>query len=91
MSLNGDFDFTIHSSPEWLRDEGKGYIHIGDFDFNVNLIPSSNEGSIFLQLQDPQIQVRDYEVTMNGTSDIAAAVGVVTTEFKDYFKTAKNN
>ena len=86
MSLDGGFDFTIRSSPEWLRDEGKGYIHIRDFDFNVNLIPSSNEGSIFLQVQDPQIHVRDYEVIMSGTSDIAAAVGIVTTEFKEYFK-----
>ena len=50
MSVFGEFDFTIRSSPEWLRDEGKGVIQIRDFDFNIHLLPSSNEGSIFLEL-----------------------------------------
>lgn len=82
-----DFDFKIWSEPEWLHDAGTGSISVFNADISLSLSLTKGEvGQLEVSYWDEKIHTRDYEVILDGETELSKAAQQMMTSFKVFFE-----
>ena len=91
ISLDFTMSYNIYSQPEWIKDSGNAIISIKNLNISTSLVPFNNEGKIQVIIEDIEIDLDDYYVLFNGTSDWSKAMTVFSRSFKLFFKNEVGN
>ena len=91
IDLQFDFGFKIWSDPEWLHDDGTGMISIKNAGILITLNPSEQDGILQVSFSEVKINIEDYQVELNGTSDLSEAIEILFKNFKQFFKEELTN
>lgn len=87
VSMAFDFDFKIWSDPEWLHDAGTGSISVFNADISLSLsLTKGSVGQLEVSYWDEKIHTRDYEVILNGETELSKAAQQMMTSFKVFFE-----
>jgi hypothetical protein len=86
MSMDFEMDFSIRSRPEWLRDDGTMGVKVTDFDAAIHLVPFNSNGKMQFDFRDAVIEIQDFQVRFNGTSELSQGFELVVNKFKYFFK-----
>lgn len=86
MSMDFEMDFNIRSRPEWLRDDGTVAVNVTNFDAAIHMVPFNSDGRVQLDFTDAVLNIEDFKVKFNGTSEISEGFEMIVNKFKSIFK-----
>lgn len=86
INLQYDFGFKIWSEPEFISDEGDGQFIISKTSLMITLKPIEQDGVLQVNFSDVKINIGDYQVTLDGSTDLSDAVEIMFTNFKQILR-----
>lgn len=86
LALIFEFDFKISSEPKWLDDLGVGIVKIGNCDIELDLQLINNNGVLQVDFSNVNVDLRGYDVVLDGESDLSRAIEILFTSFKSFFR-----
>lgn len=84
--LNFELDFELYSVPDWVEDQGKGFVNISDFSLSFHLHPHSNDGLLYINITDMEVNVANITVELKGKTDFSKSVNQYQDKFKSLFQ-----
>lgn len=91
VNMEFNYGFKIWSEPEWIQDDGTGTIKVKNADLQLNLTPTQKDGKLQVTFSGVKIVIEDYQVNLDGSSDISVAIEVLFRNFKQFFKEELTN
>ena len=65
--------FHLWTEPAWLEDKGNGTVYVKNATILLNLVPTNKDGVIQIDFTETKIEIEDYKVDLNGSSDWSKA------------------
>ncbi len=91
MNIHLNFDFNLHSFPEWVEDKGTGVINMENFDIVVKMQITEQNGKMHFSIVDLWLDIPDYEINFLGDGDFSAAISEALNIYKQLFRTQISN
>jgi hypothetical protein len=87
MNLEFQMKYGVTSDPNWLNDYGDATANIRDASIRMSLLPrASTDGVLQIDFKQMEIEMKDYRVKADGSSDLSKAIEIVFNSFKSFFK-----
>lgn len=87
--LNLQFSLKMEmwsESFDWLKDQGTGNIKMENADIMLNLVPTSQNGTLQIDFAETNLQIENYQVDLQGETDWSKATSIMMNSFKSFFK-----
>jgi len=91
LNLESSFSFDLWSDPEWLTDRGTGKVKVENADILLDLVPHNENGTLQIDFAETNLSIYNYDVQLEGTSDLSTATQILMNSYKSFFKQDLSN
>jgi hypothetical protein len=87
IEMSFSMDFELESTPEWFSDSGTAEVNIKRTSLDMVLNTINQGGVLQVDFSEVDFYIQDYDVKVNGATDLSAAIEIILNNFKTFFRT----
>ena len=91
IHLDFEFDYSMWSDPELLQDDGHGHMRVSNCDIDLQLSLNRKDGLLQVDFSEVKIYLQEYNLTLDGSSDLSRAVEILFKNFKKFIQKELSN